>query len=1308
MVFEMENIQDSPEFQHLTQLLNEQQVLLFVGAGVSLNPPAGLPDWHKLRDYTLEAIASKCAYLTPYLEKLTAVEMLAAPGKRGMTPEVVASEIAHSCPKYFESFQGLETGTPNENHQYLAKMSKLGRIPYILTTNYDTFIERGLEQEGLLYSVYRTDEEFASFKLDLENIHVLKLHGCITVPETITATIEKEAQGLSKVRSDALKVLLNSLPFIFWGYSGWDLKIDLDYLSMKSELPTAKGFVWSLYQDQKYTETPNPYILELKELYQENGLIGHALLPDCFDNILDIRERPNRMHLSENQKQVWQEEKNKQFLTNLYKWADEFVDPIVACSIFGRLLEYNVLYEDSIKCYEYMAEMSSKNQDSDALEAAINSMGNVYKSLGKNADAFKKYKKAEKLARDSQNWEGLKYILGNLGDLSVRWGKFEHGLHYYKEAEEIAIQQKDQLFLAQNKNSFGDLYRSWGKYEKALVYYKEAERIIRAHGYKNLLLSNLDRQGIIYRNWEELDQAQKCFEEIKEIARILGDKGAYNHACTLLASYYLAKNEIDQAYSILTDVQRQARELNDERLLITIFSYLVVIYRHQKKDSKALQVLEEHIQLAQQNGEVFSEAGALFSLAQIHQSRNQYDTAINAYEEAFTKMREIGDNYHAGIFAKELGILYQDILGQPTHAIPVYEKSIYHFRNANLEHYVPEVVNRLVDCQYQILKTSKPPLFKVIQKMLDKEPLLQDSLIAIAKKSNITAENLEVICFKLEETKSREEVVYQLLVEIQIKGNACRGHQKYDSALRYYKIGQQIAENTGFVYYAGIFLNDIGLVYTSLQQPGVALECLRDAENIARATEDIQELITRLYNISTIYQSLERIEEALTMLEEAASLSREFYEQTKLLKILPKLGDIYKKSTTPEASLKYYEEAVQIARDLGEFEIQLDLYIALGKVFYILEQYEASVHYRQKVLKTLEDFKRFDRAALSASIIGNLYETKLKQPNKAIPYYEKAIAYSITVGELKKLTYFAITRIHKMLETGTYIVDQPPVYTELLKVFESEKTVDLMLKLTAVKMNFPEEFFNPTLLSRIILHQMGVQKAVSFIYERNAEFYKSQQQYKKALLLLQMAETITRQIKDKEWLGTILRKIGEILLAMKQYDKVIEVLEEAIQIALDMDNKKEQDLTFYALGKYYATKRQFMEALNYYNKAVALAREINYKPGLGYDLAKVAETQLALNQIDRALKTYQEAFLIFKELKNQPWIGNMLEQIGKTYFISQNYEDALDTYQEAANIARTIHNHVSLKRILLGIAQVYKELQKPHLAKKFIQEAENF
>ena len=71
--------------------------MLFAGAGVSVSPPAGLPNWLNLRDWTLAAVAGRAGFLSPYLTHLTNMEMLTAPGQKGMTPEVVASEIANQC-----------------------------------------------------------------------------------------------------------------------------------------------------------------------------------------------------------------------------------------------------------------------------------------------------------------------------------------------------------------------------------------------------------------------------------------------------------------------------------------------------------------------------------------------------------------------------------------------------------------------------------------------------------------------------------------------------------------------------------------------------------------------------------------------------------------------------------------------------------------------------------------------------------------------------------------------------------------------------------------------------------------------------------------------------------------------------------------------------------------------------------------------------------------------------------------------------------------------------------------------------------
>src|SRR5688572_4642565 len=92
----------------LHEIFRHGNRVLFCGAGISMDPPAGLPDWHLLRDETIHAIASQDAYLDKFVQTLTTVPMIGMPGKRGLTPEIVASAISSRCEGYFESFRALE------------------------------------------------------------------------------------------------------------------------------------------------------------------------------------------------------------------------------------------------------------------------------------------------------------------------------------------------------------------------------------------------------------------------------------------------------------------------------------------------------------------------------------------------------------------------------------------------------------------------------------------------------------------------------------------------------------------------------------------------------------------------------------------------------------------------------------------------------------------------------------------------------------------------------------------------------------------------------------------------------------------------------------------------------------------------------------------------------------------------------------------------------------------------------------------------------------------------------------------------
>jgi hypothetical protein len=392
-----------------------QSPVFFCGAGISIDPPAGLPDWHHLRDYTIEAIGSRHPFLTPYISDLTSIEMMAIPGKRGMTPEVVASIIAEGCSGYFESFASLNQGEPNANHLCIARAAKASLIQFIVTTNFDLFLEAALRAAGVAFRIYRTNEEFATFEAG-PGVHLLKLHGCISVPVTITVTVEDEGKGLSEHKLRALELLLERFPFAFWGYSGADLKIDLDYLRMMTARDRAIGFVWSLHEKGDYREVPNRYLIALQAAYGQRGSIAHGLFPRAIEAALGVESGDAGLGQTAADRNAWLAAKDAALRASLFRWADDNVAPLLACSIFGRLLQHNGQHRQALACFGEMASLAENWDDgvpfANALVGAWIGMARQHRQLGANAEAVVILQRVLKLARDIEHRGQQAIILG--------------------------------------------------------------------------------------------------------------------------------------------------------------------------------------------------------------------------------------------------------------------------------------------------------------------------------------------------------------------------------------------------------------------------------------------------------------------------------------------------------------------------------------------------------------------------------------------------------------------------------------------------------------------------------------------------------------------------------------------------------------------------------------------------------------------------------------------------------------------------------------------------------------------------------
>ena len=431
--------------------------------------------------------------------------MLAEPGRRGLTPEVVASDIQRTTTRYFDALATLDDGEPNANHVILARLARAGLLPVLITTNFDRFLERALQCEGVEFRVYRTEQEMAGFPhgpTAQQGVHVVKLHGCLSRPETITATVEQEGRGLSPAKVAVLEALLPEFTFCFWGYSGADLKVDLDYLRMVSVVERARGFVWSLYQSVDFKETPNPNVLALRTRYAGRGMVVHGLLPGALETLV---EPPLRKGYTAAEQRAWTEQKTQRLKASLDAWAAKHVGEAEACCVIGSLLSLSGHPEGAVECFRQMAELGRQARDWTMLGAALNNLGTVFKGTGQYDMAMEHYREGLRYAEDAR--ERI-ILLVNLGDVHGQRGEAGEATAAYEEAERLATAAGDREAMAKVYTGLAQLHQVTGQARRRGGVVSQGGGGVRVDRRKGLLGECLHNRGTVHRILGELIEAE--------------------------------------------------------------------------------------------------------------------------------------------------------------------------------------------------------------------------------------------------------------------------------------------------------------------------------------------------------------------------------------------------------------------------------------------------------------------------------------------------------------------------------------------------------------------------------------------------------------------------------------------------------------------------------------------------------------------------------------------------------------------------------------------------------------------------------
>lgn len=314
----------------LAQALDTRRLVIFAGAGISKLGPSFLPDWRGFNQSLLEEAKESA------LRGLR-VSAQAAAAIRGLTLDRIPVEAfsdlivrGFAAEGYFSVLGVLDSEHPNANHRAIAALARRGLLRAVVTTNFDTLIERSFRRAGLSGNTIVTEDDYRKPQPPPGRCAIYKIHGSVTADSTLVDTVTQKLRGLPPHARGRLAKLFAAHHVLVLGYSGADLRFDADYLVFSAIGPQSRGLTWVTLPGR----APTPEVRQLINGLGRKGAVVESALPKFFER-LAIRV-PGTFRPSDLDAQRAANTRARERIRRLYD--EGYVGPITSAAFCANLL----------------------------------------------------------------------------------------------------------------------------------------------------------------------------------------------------------------------------------------------------------------------------------------------------------------------------------------------------------------------------------------------------------------------------------------------------------------------------------------------------------------------------------------------------------------------------------------------------------------------------------------------------------------------------------------------------------------------------------------------------------------------------------------------------------------------------------------------------------------------------------------------------------------------------------------------------------------------------------------------------------
>jgi CHAT domain-containing protein/predicted negative regulator of RcsB-dependent stress response len=417
----------------------------------------------------------------------------------------------------------------------------------------------------------------------------------------------------------------------------------------------------------------------------------------------------------------------------------------------------------SIEKYHEALDLYRKATDRHREAATLNSIGEVYRSLGETQKALEKFNEALPIRRAVGDRRGEAATLHNIGRVYRLVGEMEKALEKYNEALPLRRAVGDRSGEAETLNSIGVGYQFLGEMQKALEKYNEALPILRAVGDRSGEAAILNNIGELYRSLGDMQKALEKYNEALPILQAVGNREGEAVTLNNIGLLYRSLGETQKAMEKYNEALPIRRAVGDREGEAATLSNIGASYLSLGETQKAIEKFNESLSLTRVVGNRNGEARTLTNIGLVYDSLGEAQKAMEKYNEALPILRAVGDRSTEAVTLNNIGLVYYS-LGEPQKALEKYNEALPILRAVG-DRSTEAVTLNNIGAVYQSLGEPQ----KALEKHNEALPIRR--AVGDRRGEAVTLKNMGSVYHSLGETQKAFEKYNEALTLFQAVGN---------------------------------------------------------------------------------------------------------------------------------------------------------------------------------------------------------------------------------------------------------------------------------------------------------------------------------------------------------------------------------------------------------------------------------------------------------------------------------------------------------------------------------------------------------